>query len=142
MVKTRTFLVLIVILLSCSKCSENEEKDYTNNHPELLATWQYVEFLGIDVSCLDCGPYIITDGFTITFNANGTFTSNELPEYPTGNYVVSSSNQITLTYKSATLKPIINVKEILNISGKGLILNPIPICYEGCGERYEKVITP
>jgi hypothetical protein len=141
MKKIVTLTALIIILLSFAKCS-NDNSGYTNNHPELLATWKYVELIGFDYNCPTCGPYLITDGFTITFNKNGTFTSNEMVDYPKGRYVVSSSDEITLTYRSATLNPITKVKRISSLSNNGLILEPIPICDEGCSERYEKVTTP
>ena len=142
MKKTLTITVLLLILLSCSKCSDNDDSNYATNHPVLLATWKYVEFIGFDYNCPTCGPYLITDGFTITFNKNGTFTSNELADYPNGIYVVSKSDEITLTYHSSTLSPITKVKKISSISNNGLVLEPIPICIEGCSERYEKVTTP
>lgn len=134
--------VLNFVLLIAVSCDDNNSTDYTNNHSELLGTWKYVEFLGFDVNCPDCGPYLITDGFTITFYEDGTFSSNELADYPKGKFVISSADEITLTYHSATLNPITKIKKISSISKDGMILEPIPTCFEGCSERYEKILTP
>ena len=137
MKKTIIITVFLSILLSCSK--DNDKAIPT----ELLTTWKYAEFIGFNIYCSDCtGPYLITDGFTITFNKNGTFTSNELANYPNGTYEVSSSNEITLTYRSSTLSPITKIKRITSLTNNGLVLEPIPICIEGCSERYEKVTIP
>lgn len=141
MKKSLIITALLLTQLCFIDCSDNS--GYTNNHPELLASWKYVEYIGFDIHCSNCtGPYLITDGFTITFNKNGTFTSNEMSDYPSGTYKVSSSNEITLTYRSATLTPITKVKRISSLSDNGLILEPIPVCIEGCSERYEKITTP
>ena len=130
--------IILLVILSCSKSDNNGVLDYTNNNPNLIGKWQYKEFLGVNIGCVGCGPYLITNGYTINFNNNGTFTSTELTDYPSGTFIVAASNQVTLTYISATLPTIVKVKEILKLSTDEVVLNPIPTCFEGCAERYEK----
>ena len=83
--------------MSCSKSDNNDVLDYTNNHPELLGKWQYTEFLGVNVGCVGCGPYLITNGYTINFSNNGTFTSTEIADYPTGTFVEAGALHAFLT---------------------------------------------
>ena len=135
-------ILLLLLLLSISGCSKNNEVSKNENpiNNTLIGKWKYAEFLGIDVGNPNGAPYLIANGYTITFNVDGTFNSNEFIDYTTGTYSVSNENIIRLNYIS-TIKPTYErTKKIDNLTTAQLKLNPTDRnCIEGCGERFEKI---
>ena len=123
--------ILLLIIISCSKSDNNDVLDYTNNHPELLGKWQIVDFL----SDIPPNPFPIVNGFTITFNVDGTFSSNQFVDFPNGNYTVSTSNVISLNYISSNNVIDTKYKDIWSINNTTLILK----LDENDSEKYEKI---
>lgn len=137
-------IILIVVttlmFISCSDNSNNNESPIFNLS-SIEGKWQYVELLDYNPP----GPYLVTDGPIIEFNSDGTFTSNEISNYPNGTFTVATDSVITLTYQSNT-DIFVKLKKITFFSNTGLVLDNdysgSGACTEGCAERYEKITTP
>jgi len=136
-------ILISILFLTFINCSENSKTEsLTFNISRILGKWQYVEELDYNPP----GPYLITNGPIIDLNSDGTFTSNEIINYPNGIYTVSLDSIITLTYLSNASNYIIKQKKINFFSNTQLILDNDYSgsggCVEGCAERYEKITTP
>lgn len=133
--------VLFLIVVSCSK-SSNEETTVYPNTLAIQGKWQLVE----DLDYNPPGPYTITNGPIIDIKADGTFTSNESPAYTGGTYTFSANDIVDLTYTSTTSANYISRKKIKLLTANELILSgdlsPDGTgCIEGCAGRYSKITT-
>ena len=127
--------IFLLIIMSCSKSDNKDVLDYTNNHPELIGKWQFVQFLTDTTP----NPEPITSGYFITFNLDGTFLSNQDLNYQYGNFNVSNSDEITLNYvSSVNYNSFSIIKEIGNINTSVMTLFRLNSEFSS-GEKFEKV---
>lgn len=135
----KKIILISLLAFTLADCTGNDSE---NTDPQfdvspILGKWQYVEELDYNPP----GPYLITNGPIIDLNPDGTFTSNEIANYPNGTYTVSIDSIITLKYVSNT-DIYIKKKKIRFYSDDELILDndyqSTGQCTEGCAERYSR----
>ena len=118
--------ILLTVIMSCSKSDNNE----TNIPTELFGKWQLVQYY-TDISP-NPGPF--TNGFTIKFNTDGSFVSNEDASFLGGSFSLSASNVITLNFASSN-NSLTKYKTISSVNNSILYL----IKDEYTTEKYEKI---
>ncbi len=127
--------ILFFVILACSKSNDTQTLPVKEN--KLIGTWQYVEFLGMLNN--NPPPNMVTNGYTLKFNADLTFISTETPSNPTGTYVFSAPNVVTLTYTSVGYNNYVSKQKITTNTSTDLTLDEnYGNCFEGCAKRYVK----
>ncbi|AUS07068.1 hypothetical protein [Pseudotamlana carrageenivorans] len=133
-------ILILCIFLSLTSCSDDEAKSQENN---FLGTWKLIETYGSDGGS-NSQWTSVDNGYTYTFNNNGTFSSTRFTECTTGTYGVSS-NSITLVYgcegfDTGIENPAGTFVENYVFEDENIILTPTYMnCDEGCSYKFEKV---
>ncbi|MDR2206101.1 MAG: lipocalin family protein [Flavobacteriaceae bacterium] len=127
-----TSILLSAFLVSCN----NEDSRET----PIVGTWKLVEYFGGN-SADNIGWHPIDNGYTYTFNGDGTFTSTRFSYCTQGTYILTDS-KLTLKF-DCTEPPGLSDNGVLieNFSWdeEYFILTPTYLfCDEGCAEKFEK----
>lgn len=131
------YLILTIVLVSCSKVAQEQSKKETVVSP-LVGKWQLIE-----TKISSGGPVsqwtIVTAGFIRIFNADNTYTTTEYSPCNTGSYTLDNNNIIEFsnTCNNATIP---NKYKILSNTETELILNNVN-CTEECQQKFKKIIV-
>lgn len=136
----KSLILILSMLLSLASCSDDDTKSQNEN---ILGTWKLIETYGSDGgSNPQWRP--VDNGYTYTFNNDGTFSSTRFTECTTGTYGVSNST-IILDYGCAGFdtgveNPAGTFVENYSYENGNIILTPSYMnCIEGCAYRFEKI---
>lgn len=125
------FLILSIFFL-ITGCSEGEAEQQENS---IYGTWKLIETYGSDGGNNPQWTSIV-DGYTYTFNDDGTIISDRFT--CNGGYTLISSNQVTINFNCVDSQ--FNLMYTYSFENQNLILTPdLSNCDEGCGEKYEKI---
>lgn len=137
----RTKILLLSMLLSLTSCRDDDTK---SQETSILGTWKLIETYGSNGGT---NPQwtTVNNGYTYTFNNDGTFSSTRfIGECTTGTYIMSS-NSITLDFDCAGFdtgieSPAGTFVENYGFENENIILTPSYMdCIEGCGYKFEKI---
>ena len=133
--------VLFLTLVSCSK-SKNEEVATNTTPTELIGTWKFVGYFDdIGNGINDNNFHPVNDGFSISYNTDGTCHSDANQYYNNGTYTVSNSSIVTTNYISSTTNSVSTASEkICKLTSSELILESINAQLTSA-YKYEKVVT-
>lgn len=130
-------LIFTILLLSCS----NDDNKPQEN--PLKGTWKLIETYSSDGGS---NPQwtSVENGYTYTFNSNGTYSSTRFSECSTGEYTITDST-LTLDYDCEDFdtgieNPPGTFIENYVFEDQKIILTPTYLnCDEGCGYKFERV---
>lgn len=136
----KSTILILSILLSFTSCNDDDTKPQEIN---ILGTWKLIETYG---SYGGSNPQwtSIDNGYTYTFNNDGTFSSTRFTECTTGTYETSSSS-ITLVYgcegfDTGIENPAGTFVENYVFDNEYIILKPSYMnCDEGCSYKFKKI---
>jgi hypothetical protein len=132
MKKLISLLALLFLILSCS----NDDKVHSTN---IIGTWKLYQ-ANIGASNFNT----VKDGYTYTFNTDGTFKSTRFTECQTGTYAISS-NVLTLDYgcedfTTSIESPAGTFLENYKLEKGYMYLSPTYLfCDEGCSYKFSKI---
>ncbi|MDR2146107.1 MAG: lipocalin family protein [Tannerella sp.] len=136
------FIFLLLVNFSgCDKEKENISPEFEDG-TGIVGTWQLMEFF--DGGSISPGWRPIKDGYTYTFNADGTFTSTRFAECTHGTYELAD-NTLSLYFGCDGFDPyFINtstfVELIFWIKDNTFHLVPIYMnCDEGCTFKFRRI---
>lgn len=121
------YFFLLITTICCS--NRNEENQY-------IGTWKLKQSLVSDGTSNPPTWQNVTNGYTIVFNNNGSFTTSQFTDCNAGNFSISN-NIITLTYTCGNIT-IPNKFKIISNSDSELILSNIN-CDEECKDKFVKL---
>ena len=125
-----------ILLLSLISCARNNNSSPT---PSIIAKWKQTALYNSNGGSSPAWQQV-TNGYTIEFFNNGTFTSTKHSECAAGNYTVSASNKINMTYTCAGFTNSY-LEEIEANTNTELILKPTYLnCDEGCSVKSKNSI--
>ena len=132
--KALLYISLICLtLFSCSK-DENDSKSSTT----VVGKWKQIESYQSDGGSSPAWSPI-SNGYTLEFLDNGTFTATKFTDCQAGTYSVSTSNQIVMVYSCENFTTN-DLQQIEAISGSQIILKPTDAqCDEGCAEKFQRI---
>lgn len=132
--KTLIYLPFLLFLtMSCSKSNDDD-----SSKASIIGKWKLIELYNSDGGSSP-NWHTITNGYTIEFFSNGTFTSTKHIECTTGSYTISPTNEVNMTYNCVGFTNSYLEKVETNTSTQ-LILKPTYMnCDEGCSVKFEKV---
>lgn len=131
-------LIMIVLISSCSKNETIEQED------ELKGTWKLIERYGSDAGNISQW-HPVENGYTYTFNSNGTYSSTRFSECSTGDYTFTAST-LTLAYDCENFNTGIENSpeafiENYVFENRKIILTPTYLnCDEGCSYKFRKIM--
>lgn len=125
--------VLFFSLISCSK--NNDEK---TTLPSIVGKWKQIELYNSNGGN-NPNWNVVTNGYSIEFFSNGTYSSTKISDCSTGTYTISVTNEISMIYNCAGFTNIY-VEKIENNTNSQLILKPNYLnCDEGCSVKFERI---
>ena len=125
--------VFFITLICCSK-NNNDEPTL----PSVVGKWKQTELYNSNGGSTPTWN-VVSNGYTIEFLSNGTFSSTKLSDCSTGTYTISGTNEISMTYNCASFTNIY-VEKIENKTNSQLILKPNYLnCDEGCSVKFERI---
>ena len=124
--------ISLIFVLSCSK--NNNEKSNQN----ITGKWKQVAFYNSNGGSTPIWNQV-DNGYTIEFLNNGKFISTKHSECTTGDFILTTNNQISMTYNCSSFKNnFIEAIEMNTISE--LVLKPsYKECDEGCSVKFIKI---
>lgn len=129
-------------MISLSGCSDDDDQSELSA-TGISGTWLLTETYIYEPD--NQGHWVPTEnGYTYTFNSDGTFSSTRFFECTTGEYSMSK-NQLILTYDCKGFDTGIEDKagtfiENYHLENGKIILTPTYLnCDEGCGFKFEKI---
>lgn len=137
----KNLILLFSLILSFSSCSQNEEEKINDN--SIFGTWKLIEVYSSDGGSNPQWKPVV-NGYTYTFNLDGTFTSNRFSECSIGKFEL---NNTTLTLKFDCIGFTTGIESpegtfIENFikNNNEIILKPTYLnCIEGCGNKFQKI---
>lgn len=137
----KPIILILAILFSFVACSNDDEKELTTQE-RLIGTWKLVEVYGSDGGQGQWTP--VEDGYTYTFNDNGTFTSTRFSECTYGTYTLTSSTLILSFgcegFTTGIEDPEGTFIENFVYDNNFIFLSPTYLtCDEGCDQKYQKI---
>ncbi|WP_445731196.1 hypothetical protein [Mariniflexile sp.] len=137
----KNLILLFSIILSFSSCSQNDEGKIDNI--SIVGTWKLIEVYSSDGGSQPRW-FSVDNGYTYTFESNGTFNSTRFSECQTGKFSFTS-RQLILNYDckdftSGIESPAGTFVENFTKNNNEIILKPTYItCIEGCGYKFIKI---
>jgi len=136
----KNLILIFSILISLTSCNSD---DTNKQESTVIGNWKLIETYGSDGGN---NPQwnSVANGYTYTFNQNGSFTSNRFSECSEGNYSILANN-LTLDYGCSNFDtgietPAGTFVEKLVFENENLILTPTYLaCIEGCAFKFEKI---
>ncbi len=135
MKKLFLFTVLLSFAFVTNGCSDNDDNK-TKIKPSIIGTWELVEIYGLDGVG---GQWTsVENGYTYTFETDGTFISNRFSECTNGTYILSETDgTLSFAYDCEDGGTFV---ENYVFSGQYLILTPTYLdCIEGCDYKFKKI---
>ena len=139
----KNIIFIIGIIISCHSCSQNNEIEMEDN--SIIGTWKLTSSYVNTMSGSNGEWKTVENGYTYTFNIDGSFESDRFIECVRGSYELSDI-KLTLNYPCSNFDSGFyeNPKGILiesyRIINNELILSPKYILCENCAFKFEKVI--
>lgn len=137
----KNLILLFSLILSFSSCSQNGEEKINDN--SIVGTWKLIEVYSSDGgSNPQWKP--VENGYTYTFNIDGTFTSTRFSECSVGKFELNNST-LTLRFDcngftTGLESPVGTFIENFNKNNNEIILKPTYLnCIEGCGNKFQKI---
>ena len=132
----KTLIYLPILLFLTMSCSNSNDDD--SSKASIIGKWKLIELYNSDGGSSPSW-HTITNGYTIEFFSNGTFTSTKHIECTTGSYTISPTNEVNMTYNCVGFTNSYLEKVETNTSTQ-LILKPSYLnCDEGCSVKFEKI---
>lgn len=131
----KQIILILTLIFLTSSCSNDDKKLDTSN---IVGTWKHYE----EYDNFKWNK--VKDGYTYTFNANGTFKSTRFTECITGKYSVVS-DKLTLDYDcdeftTQAESPAGTFIENYKLETGYIYLSPTYLsCFEGCGSKFKKI---
>jgi len=91
--------IVFIIAISCSK-SKNDEITTNTTPADLIGNWKFVGYYDDYSNPNGSNFHPVSDGFNISFIADGTCHSNANQYYNNGTYTVSNNSILTTNYTS------------------------------------------
>ncbi len=134
-------LILVLIVMSCSS-DNNDNKSGTNNR--MIGTWRLVEtYIGTgDLSTTQWET--VENGYTYSFNRDGTFSSSRFSECESGAYEFSEE-LLTLNFgcdgfTTGIDSPEGTIVENYLLENEFMYLSPTYLsCAEGCSYKFQRI---
>ena len=124
--------IVCLLFFGCSK-DDNDTKSVAT----VLGKWKQIESYQSDGGSSPTW-IAISNGYTIEFRSDGTFTSTKFSDCGVGSYIVSITNEVVMSYSCDSFTTN-DLQQIENLSGSIMILKPLGLnCDEGCGDKFQK----
>ena len=139
----KNIIFIIVIIISCHSCSQNNESEIEDN--SIIGTWKLTSSYVNTMSGSSGEWKTIENGYSYTFNIDGSFESDRFDDCLQGNYELSDV-KLTLNYSCSNFNsgfnenPIGTFIESYRIINNELVLSPEYILCENCAFKFEKII--
>lgn len=135
---TLMFITLLTITSYCTNGGINNQ-----GTDPFIGTWELVQIHGGNGGGNAQWPETFNDGYSYTFNEDGSFTSNRFPECIEGTYLISEF-YLTLNYGCSEFATGFDstgvLKEKYRFEDLKMILTPTYLtCIEGCDYIFKKV---